>query len=101
MNRRVTIHLDAFSLPLEISGDYEPGHPGKVSGPPENCYEGWGESFDVTEIKIGAVTLQISDFSDDMQEEITELCIQACADQDEIAADYAYAAAREDRMFGR
>jgi len=41
------INVNWAEYPLTVTGDYDPGSDGKYSGPPEDCYEGYGESFEV------------------------------------------------------
>ena len=77
-----TITFDAFELEIEF--DYNPGDPGRTSGPPENCYPPEGEEFEITAAimiegrwRLDVTSLIVSELCDGAMEWIEEKCIKA------------------------
>lgn len=46
------IERDDEELELEVTADVEPFVPGKLTGPPEDCYPDEGGTADITDIKL-------------------------------------------------
>lgn len=40
-----------------VSYDYEPGSPGKLSGPPEDCYPDEPEELSISSVELGGVDI--------------------------------------------
>ncbi len=46
-------HEDVIEIPVTLFLEGSPGVPSKISGPPEDCYEGWGSEIELDRIEIG------------------------------------------------
>ena len=52
---RVTITY--LGVELDVEGNYEPEEPSRLSGPPEDCYEGESSYFEIEDIFVGDVSI--------------------------------------------
>ena len=49
MNNSTDTHLE---LPLCVEFDFTPGTPGRITGPPEDCYPPEGAEIDITAVYL-------------------------------------------------
>ena len=52
---RVTITY--LGVELDVEGNYEPEEPSRLSGPPEDCYEGEPSYFEVEDIFVNGISI--------------------------------------------
>lgn len=70
-------------IDLEYEGEFTPGDPGKVSGPPENCYPPEPSEIEITKLELHGVDvlcLLETDYRDD-------ICELALKDAEEAQRD--------------
>jgi hypothetical protein len=51
------VSITYLGVDLEVEGTYEPEEPSKLSGPPEDCYEGGPSYFEIEDILVGGVSI--------------------------------------------
>lgn len=49
------IEIDGSEVVIKVAYDYEPGDPGRYSGPPEDCYPAIEEEWTFTALWVDAV----------------------------------------------
>lgn len=52
---RVTITY--LGVELDVEGNYEPEEPSRLSGPPEDCYEGESSYFEIEDIFVNGISI--------------------------------------------
>jgi hypothetical protein len=92
--------LDVFGVTVDVTFESTPGYPAKISGPPENCYEGSGPEVNVLEVSLGGY--EISDIiSEDAKMKIQALCEEASPEMHESEREQAMCDAAEARAEAR
>lgn len=93
----VSLTLDGH--PIEVEFEYEPGEPGRLTGPPEDCYPAEPEVIGLLGVHVNGHWVAADLFSDEQQlawvAAIKRLREEACASAAAAAAEDAIAAARE------
>ena len=51
------VEVNYLGTEMEVTGDYTPGKPAYVTGPPEDCYPEEPAEFDIEEVTVGGVSV--------------------------------------------
>lgn len=74
-------NIGEADLEVTITGTYRPGTPGKLSGPPENCYPPEDPEIEIESVTTGVQAKDIFDLlSKEAQEYITNLAFKEFED---------------------
>lgn len=71
MRKKMKFKVTIFDIEFEATGDYYPGRPAQISGPPERCYPAEDSEFDLTALTYDDVSVMFlldSSLDDAIQE---------------------------------
>lgn len=92
-----TLTLDGHDVLVEY--DYTPGEPAKLSGPPEDCYEGSDEELTFLNVYVNGAWIDAGKFSEQQLEEWDGELRQQMADLREAVLEDRAEARQRDRDF--
>lgn len=89
------VELDGVNVEVTVVYGYTPGTPGRVTGPPENCYPPEGPEADFHSIYVTDDPTK-TDIQSRLSEAVLDDLSQRAAEEGDEAARDAYEAAMED-----